>query len=622
MTKIPELPRLVLAVVFIAASTAVQAEGAVARAGKPGPRMLSGTSVMSPAENQLAKSIGFSHSQTDSDHLIVNEISPGVWDWTNADAGLAAMKAAGMGWQYFPHFQWPPQWYRNTDKFVPCVGLRSKRTLAAISIWSPDIGPWFDHGYASMEQHYGNGTNNVYAIYLGIHGDFGETIFPMGWHPDEVKRFGTNGTGLQDFWCGDASARNDFRDRMHHKYHSLAKLNAAWGTDFKNVAAVDYPPAASDESIPIGETPQSRRYWLDFIGWYFDSMTRFTGEVCKIARNHFPKALLEIPVGGGNENLMYGQDTTALPKIAKRYGVHVRSTHGGYNPFPLAYASMIKRIATPCKIYDVPHWLEPPGAITPDGEVARIMEALSCGNYGFWDWGANPMGAAQVFRDYTNFFTRETPVVDVAMFFPTTDHRLHLEPLYPSPVQAAGHKLRDMMDFDTVDEELIMDDALKHYRVLVWAGGRFIEEPALKKIAKWVKHGGVVVFQNGVLPETVEGSTKPGSDLLDVTKLSVNVPNGRATPHGKGWVMINSGKGDSFDDLVRYATYHLSQLDSTKRDALEIDNEADGVYATLLANGEAILYNSNPKPCRKTVAGQTIDLPPNSLRSLLIAPNR
>ncbi len=59
-------------------------------------------------------------------------------------------------------------------------------------------------------------------------------------------------------------------------------------------------------------------------------MTKFTGEVCRIARHYFPDTLLELPVGGGSENVMYGQDTTALPKIARQYGVHIRSTHGGY----------------------------------------------------------------------------------------------------------------------------------------------------------------------------------------------------------------------------------------------------------------------------------------------------
>ncbi len=101
----------------------------VPRAGKPGPPMLLGTSVMSDQNNLLVKSLGFSHAQTDSDHLTVNEPEPGRWDWTSADAGLAAMQKAGMKWQYFPHFHWPPEWYRQ-ERQVRAVHRAALETAA------------------------------------------------------------------------------------------------------------------------------------------------------------------------------------------------------------------------------------------------------------------------------------------------------------------------------------------------------------------------------------------------------------------------------------------------------------------------------------------------------------
>jgi hypothetical protein len=92
-----------------------------------------------------------------------------------------------------------------------------------------------------------------------------------------------------------------------------------------------------------------------------------------------------------------------------------------------------------------------------------------------------------------------------------------------------------------------------------------------------------------------------------------------AMPHGKGWVIVQAG-GDqaTFMELVRDAVYDLSKLDQTKADALEVDTECDGVYSTLLANGEVILYNFTAEPRTKTVLGATITLPPNSLRSVLV----
>jgi hypothetical protein len=591
------ISKLVLAFLF---ALACNAEPPVPRAGKPGPPMLLGTSVMTDDQNQVVKSIGFSHSQTDSDHLTVNETSPAVWDWSQADAGLAAMKKAGMRWQYFPHYHFAPEWYRKTDKFVPSIGLRTKRQLTAISLWSPDIVPWFDHGYAALAKHYGT---NIYAIYLGVHGDFGETIFPMGWHPDEKKRFGVDERPIADFWCGDKSARADFSRFAKTKYKRIAKANAAWGTQFKDFSQIDYPPTAYDKSKPVIDTPQSRRYWLDFVEWYYDSMTKFTGEVCRIARHYFPNALLELPVGGGSEDLMYGQDTTAIPKIARKYGVHIRSTHGGFQPFAQNYGGMLKKIATPCKIYGVPHWLEPPGAITPEGEVSRIMEAISCGNYGFWDWGANPLTAAQTFRDYTNYFTQEKPVVDVALFFPTTDHRLHPEITFPRKLQSDGAELRDIMDFDMVDEQLIGEDALKNYRVLVWIEGQYVEQSTLEKLDRWINKGGVLLRWGTNAVENVGGETGYWTVHFVRTKQPL-------------FIAAQSTDQKMWNDLVRETVAAVSQSPN-------VDNRFDGVYSTLLANGEVILHNSTTEYRTNNLGTTKIVLPPKSLRSasMSVSPN-
>ena len=656
--------RINIAVAICVAGAVCNAEP-IPRTGVPGPPMLLGTSVMTDEQNHVVKSIGFSHSQTDSDHLTVNETTPGIWDWAQADAGLASMKQAGMRWQYFPHYHWPPEWYRKGDKFVASIGLRSKRELTAISIWSPDIAPWFDHCYAALAQHYGRGTSNVYAIYLGVHGDFGETIFPMGWHPDEKKRFSESGRPIPDFWCGDKYAQADFQKFARAKYKRVSKLNGMWGTTFKDFTEVNYPLGAYDKAGLIFDTPQSRRRWLDFVQWYYDSMTKFTGEVCRIARKYFPDALLELPVGGGSEDLMYGQDTTAIPKIAKRYGVHIRSTHGGFQPFPQNYAGMLKKIATPCKFYDVPHWLEPPGAITPDGEVGRIMEAISCDNFGFWDWGANPLTAADTFRQYTNFFTREKPIVDVALFFPTTDHRLHPQTTFPRSLQTIGSELRDVMDFDMVDESLIADNALSKYRVLIWVEGKFIEQQTLDRLNSWIRKGGVLVWNGTNIFQTVEGGTKIGCQLLGVDPGVRWQSGGKITPgtnpflehlsklkalkavatigslthnaeviasvderpaiwamhQGKGWVIASALETDAWKELVRDAVYNLNKLDRSKTDAIEIDRGYDGVYTTLLPNGEAIFYNSTAATPTNQFGNAIVILPPKSLRSELLTPS-
>ena len=75
-----------------------------------------------------------------------------------------------------------------------------------------------------------------------------------------------------------------------------------------------------------------------------------------------------------------------------------------------------------------------------------------------------------------------------------------------------------------------------------------------------------------------------------------------------------------FQQLVRNATYNLSKLDPTKKNAVNVDSDWDGVYCTLLSNGEVIFYNSTAEVRHKTVGGATIDLPPKSLRSVMSKP--
>ncbi|MBI2302197.1 MAG: family 14 glycosylhydrolase [Armatimonadetes bacterium] len=573
----------------------------VQRAGKPGPPMLMGTSVMGARQNKLVRELGFSLSQTDSDHLTVNETAPGQWDWTAADAGLASCQDAGLEWQYFPHFHWPPEWYRKSDKFVPCTGLRTGRKLACMSLWSPDILPWFDHGFAALAEHYGSDGKKLAAIYVGIHGDFGEAIFPMGWHPGEKERFGETGVGLPDFWCGDEPARADFRQAARAKYGDLAKLNAAWGTTFASFDVVDYPPCAY-KNEDVTATPQSRRRWLDFVAWYFDSMTHFTAEVCRLAHERLPGTRLVLPVGGGEEAVVYAQDNSAIPKAVKPYGVEIRSTHGGYLPFAQNYASMLRRINTACKVYGLRYWSEPPGNITPDGEVARIMEEVSCGSYGYWDWGSNPVAAADVFREYKAFLTQEQPVVDVALFFPSTDHRLHPTVGYPGRFHAIGAALRDVMDYDILDERLIEDGGLARYRVLVWLEGTYIEAPVMAKLTDWVRGGGVLVKLGATPPTTVEGDQSPGQALLEAAgKVSI----------------VGDGNMTDTMQTARVLVQAIRGAGPAGDAARDIDLDWDGVYTTLLANGEVILFNSTKEERTKQVAGHAVVLPPVSIRSVL-----
>jgi len=97
-----------------------------------------------------------------------------------------------------------------------------------------------------------------------------------------------------------------------------------------------------------------------------------------------------------------------------------------------------------------------------------------------------------------------------------------------------------------------------------------------------------------------------------------------AVPRGRGWVIVWAGTCDgdrerrTACELLRDVVYNLSALDPAKADAPELDTAWDSVYTTLLANGEAMVYNDSAEPRTVTVGAETLDLPPKSLRSALV----
>jgi hypothetical protein len=288
------------------------------------------------------------------------------------------------------------------------------------------------------------------------------------------------------------------------------------------------------------------------------------------------------------------------------------------------------------------------------------MEELSCGSWGYWDWGSNPVAAAPVFRTYRAFLTRERPVVDVALLFPTTSHRLNPDVGYPARLQEAGTALREVMDFDIVDEQLIAEGALASYRVLIAPEGRWLERTTLARIQAWIRRGGVLVRigESGLAPVEISGAAetpearepqpvavakrgflkhlaacagatavpcanRPASGAT-ILATAGGAPVAWSRREGRGRVLVWSSFGKTpaehraFYELCRDAVYNLSALDPALKSAVEVKRSWDGAYCTLLANGEVLVLND--KAVAKTVAigGARLTIPPKSLRSVML----
>lgn len=506
-------------------------ENTYSRKRLAGDRMVLTSSVPSPRQFGAVESAGFTLYQTDSDHQSTEETSSGTYDYRGPDVALREVKARGMDWCYFPHFAFPPKWYAQEVPFTRLRCLEHDETVEAFSPWDPRFASSVQRGYEHLAEHYGK-SGAPSALYLGVHGDYGECGLMIGARtgaPGQREEWQSRFGNLHDhvgWWCGDAMARASFRDAMLRKYGDLNALNAAWGTRLATVEDITYP-AAPDRV--------SRKYWLDFVGWYTGSVQSATEMVARTARRNFPSTLLMLPAGFGDEDPRTGVDNSLIASIAARTGVAVRSTHGGLAPVPRNQATMLGHLASACRFYGVPFFVEPPSAITADQQVGRIFEAASLGASGYFDWANNVATTRDVYYKYGRYLRVGERVVDVAMYLPTTSHLLHGGAGYPEVLANGCSMIRDVLDYDIVDERMIQDSALRKYRVLVMWEGTVSEKATLNAIREWVRAGGVVVAYDFGKIETVEGDQNWFRDVFahagKLRRVSTAwrfVPDGRA----------------------------------------------------------------------------------------------
>ena len=627
--------------------------------------MTSADLLLSAGEFARLRKLGFSVFQTDTDQLGTNEIADGVWDWSTPDTHLDACRSAGGQWSLAVHFHVPPPWFQQSGQVVHVRCLAHDAEFPGWSIWHGDALTFQDRGYRALRDKYGD---EITALWSGAHGDYGENEYPTGYrlvHEAEAKewrrRFG-DAHDHRGWWCGDEFARADFRKAMLDKYGTLAALNDAWATNFAASEQVDYPSSV-----------RQKRRWLDFMYWYQDSMTRYSSAVGSIAKKHMPSTRILWLLGGPDEDPRIGQDQSGLVKAARQAGVEVRSSHGGHLPFADNCATMFKRIASACKFYSVPFWSEPPYTISAAGAVGRFFEAVSCGAVVFYDWAWNPLAepVAEKYRQYGRYLTCEKPVVDVALFYPTSHHLLnadreHPEEAYPQRFKAAAAELREVFDFDILDERMIVDGALAGHRVLVFLEGNTIERATLDAVTHWVSAGGTAVTCDLGHVETAEGDAHQWRELFGIRaeltaaaepvsvaeehrrflcRLSRQdapiadrvcrhlapdvriLAGGRegsavwANPLGRGWAIMFTGSLTGrrvYYNLLRDVVYNLSAFDQGKTDALAIDDEWDGVFATLFEGGKVLLYNSSPEDKRVDVLAASVPLAPESLRHVFV----
>jgi hypothetical protein len=555
--------------------------------------MIRGTYAGEPDNFKRCLELGFTFFQTDSDHISTNERAPGIWDWAAFDAKLKQVKDAGAHWIFFPHFAFPPPWYRTAHQYDRMTCLEHNESVEAFSLWEPLALEFLEHGMAALESHYGRGTDNIAAMFTGIQGDYGECmvmagcrVHDPGQRADWEKRFG-NTHNHYGFWCAEPKARADFRKTMLARFGGLEGLSTRWGTAL-----------ASDEDVVYPATPAARRHFLDFAEWYYDGMLRYTRAWLRSANRHFDTPYKLLPLGGGDMDLRICQDNTALVKLAAQEGVKVRSTHGGFMDFLGNACGQLVQISTACRFYGVPMWSEPPSGIDAKRYCARVFEAICTGIEGFWDWHSNPVkpdNAVQL-EKYEPFMMQDKPVVKACVLLPSTWLRLNYTQGLAREMMRIGGKLRSLVHFDLADEFLIADGALDQYDYLIHLEGDVMEASTAAKIRSWVEAGGVFLYTGRI--ESVEG-----------TLLFENTGPAHC---GKGLLYgVNASAEDETLALLR-RWFHV-EPPCGKALIPAVCADIGGVCGVVLESGRAFLYNSTDVPAQKAVDGTLHTVEPHTI---------
>ena len=552
-----------------------------------------------PTDNYCAdmKSVSVS-SVTDILGWCKIESEPGKLDWSFYDNNQRILHANGLGHNVFCWLHFAPKWYMKTPDYVPYRCTEHDKPIQMTSLWAPDTIKIYDRFYKALLAHYGG---SLAFIRLSTPSEFGEIGYPLGMTVPFVKQNHVH----EGYWCNDRYARADFKEQMELRYHDIAALNDAWGTSFGSFASLEFPDITKDHANftdPMKMSTGKRRWILDFIDWYYDSQSRFVREATAVIRKHFPGKEIIVSMGYASQLTAFGNDDVGIAKLCKELKLTCQT------PGNIHYLCM-KSLSTPCQFYGVPYNTEPPGGMTRNEEIKRIWADTSCGVQTYFDYPDGLLAARDAFLEYRDYLDGSKSVVETAILFPTTEHRLRYEH-WPGRTLAGVDVLREYMDYDLVDERMIRDKALKSYKLLIAFDGNIMEPSTLRSIRKWVSSGGILLTHDFGPIETISGNRRQYKDLFprfswkgsgrpSIAEIAASCT--RKIGRGRV-VVIPSGINDwpEFAIDASEIAHNLSRYFPGHKDIVLIDGKTDGIVATLFK--DRILYlNSGDKKIEKTV---------------------
>jgi hypothetical protein len=417
------------------------------------------------------------------------ERKPGEWLWQQHDAVEVNLHAAGLKYVVYNWAHFPPVWLRerkDARTLMRCTehGLEANY----LSIFDPRTLEWYDHFYKNIATHFGARIDDIYACILG---PYGEGNYPL-MVPDWVNM----GHCHEGYWCGDEFAWKAFRAAMRAKYKSIAFLNDAWGTSNDGFEAVAFPRELAIEKYkPSPEqlrTPQEKRRWLDFVTWYHQALVDFAEQSLKTVLKYFPADHVRMKPGGssgGINPLTYGTHCPAYAKMAKQYGIVLQPADCQGAVFA------DKWMGTAYQFYGVKECTEPAGGLDAKAFARRMFSDAASGaaqmfTYEFEQHVAEMQRAIPL-------FTGKAGDTEIAVYCPTTYYRLGGD--LKKTIESC-QRLRDLCDFDVLDEVVLADGALTRarYRTLLVFQGDIIEQPILEVFDQFYRAGGKIIAAGDV----------------------------------------------------------------------------------------------------------------------------
>lgn len=565
------------------------------------------------------------------------EREPGQWDFSFYRNNADMLRKAGIKYNPFCWLHFPPKWYEQSDKFVPYQNQANGKTIPQMSLWSPETRRIYAEFYKRMAAALGQ---RVDFIRLAMPSEYGE----IGYCTGMTKWLRPQPDAEPGYWCGDKHAHADFTRKMMARYGTIEAINKAWKKSYRSESDIAMPDVTGDYSVWF-KSDTGRTHWLDFIEWYQQSWPEFMTEATQIVRKYYPNKEIIFSLGYGEERAAQGND------IGRHVARMAQLKAAAQTPGAIGYLPT-RRVSSACRAYGVPYYTEPPGAVSREQQVARIWMDASNGTQTWFDYPGNLDGARDVFVKYKRHLTGKPPVCDLGLWLPTYHHWLRPNEGYPVSMHDTANHIRDLCDYEVVDDGMIRDGALDKLaiRVLALIEAQCLDGQAIDALERWLQKGGVLItfepkpamIRNGDgsrWSQLIPNPPKP-TDLIapkegagaavEIGETHWSMKKLWATGQsvGQGRVLVVPGadlNGRERSDIIAHFNHYLADYGPYANGPL-IDGHRDRVQSTLLAD-RILMFNETDKPItrklqlRATDFGGRVGTPTKLDQDITLKPN-